>query len=173
LEFVFFKKIKLGNTTYFAVSDIHHSEQHPIIETLTSLLVDIPDDFGGKSFDDLIVEATLASKLAGLNLQGASDVKPTLHCKGSKTMSGKSAAVDGMLDKQDWLGTAHWHAKWYDSMGVKRIDTIDDFPTWRNPLVPLDLAGIASVLRKVMYIPSKSAFSDEGIGGQPRVRLSG
>ncbi|KAH8924288.1 hypothetical protein BT69DRAFT_90108 [Atractiella rhizophila] len=53
-----------------------------------------------------------------------------------------------MLDEQDWLGTAHWHAKWYDSMEVKRIDTVDDFPTWRNPLVPLDVAGIASVLRQ-------------------------
>ncbi|KAH8924290.1 hypothetical protein BT69DRAFT_1349544 [Atractiella rhizophila] len=68
LQFLFLKKIMLGNTTYFAVSDIHHSERDPIIETLTSLLVEIPDEFQGKSFDDLIAEAILSSDAAGLNL---------------------------------------------------------------------------------------------------------
>ncbi|KAH8924289.1 hypothetical protein BT69DRAFT_1349543 [Atractiella rhizophila] len=61
LQFIFLKKITQGNTTYFAVSDVHHSERDPIFETLISFLVNIPDDFGGKSFDDLIVESILAS----------------------------------------------------------------------------------------------------------------
>ncbi|KAH8927939.1 hypothetical protein BT69DRAFT_1346953, partial [Atractiella rhizophila] len=125
LWFLFLKRITTPIHGTFAVSDILQCDRDPITETLLSLLVKIPSEFGGKSFDDLVIEAIVASEGTDLDLQrdehgAAVDQEPTLSRKSSKTLKGKEkhregkdskgGPVEGMLKEEDWLGFSHWHA---------------------------------------------------------------